>query len=173
MLAFFQGELVAKVDQELTVAESLPSWQHHNAREVEIVLRILLLTEVADHVVAIWLTLAKDIKVESVDLIPNVLMIQEKLGDVAQVLRVNFLLFRIELKHAHCVIPVDLITWWTSRFTPLRVLLQLVLVYKVEETEGADVEHSAVVLWREVRVIPSFHRDISELNVLNRFEPSR
>ena len=61
--------------------------------------RIFLLTEVADHVVAVLAALTQYVKVESVDFVPNVFVIEEEFGDVAEVLSVDLLLLCIKLKH--------------------------------------------------------------------------
>ena len=61
--------------------------------------RIFLLTEVANHVVAVLAALTQYVKVESVDFVPNVFVIEEEFGDVAEVLSVDLLLLRIKLKH--------------------------------------------------------------------------
>ena len=61
--------------------------------------RIFLLTEVADHVVAVLAALTQYVKVESIDFVPNVFVIEEEFGDVAEVLSVDLLLLRIKLKH--------------------------------------------------------------------------
>ena len=44
--------------------------------------RIFLLTEVADHVVAVRAALTQHVEVESVDLVPNVFVIEEEFRDV-------------------------------------------------------------------------------------------
>ena len=62
-------------------------------------IRIFLFTEVADHVVAILFSLTQYVKVESVDFVPNVFVIKEEFGDVAEVLSVDLLLLCIKLKH--------------------------------------------------------------------------
>ena len=62
-------------------------------------IRIFLLTEVADHVVTIRAALTQYVKVESVDFVPNVFVIEEEFGDVTEVLSVNLLLLCIKLKH--------------------------------------------------------------------------
>ena len=117
LLALQKRKLVAKVDEELSVAIPLPGGQHHDARQIEIVLRVLLFAKVADHVVPVWFPLAEHIKVESVYLIPDVLMVEEKLGYVTQVLSVDLLLFGIELKHTHRLISVNLIAWRAPHIT--------------------------------------------------------
>ena len=61
--------------------------------------RIFLLTEVANHVVAVLAALTQYVKVESVDFVPNVFVIEEEFGDVAEVLSVDLLLLCIKLKH--------------------------------------------------------------------------
>ena len=61
--------------------------------------RIFLLTEVADHVVAVLAALTQYVKVESIDFVPNVFVIEEEFGDIAEVLSVDLLLLRIKLKH--------------------------------------------------------------------------
>lgn len=60
--------------------------------------------------VSISLAFTENVKVEGVNLVPNVLVIQEKLSQVAQILRVYFLLFSIKLKHRECIVPVDFIS---------------------------------------------------------------
>ena len=62
-------------------------------------IRIFLLTEVADHVVAVRTALTQYVKVESVDFVPNVFVIEEEFGDVTEVLGVDLLLLCIKLKH--------------------------------------------------------------------------
>ena len=62
-------------------------------------IRIFLLTEVADHVVAVRTALTQYVKVESVDFVPNVFVIEEEFGDVTEVLSVDLLLLCIKLKH--------------------------------------------------------------------------
>ena len=44
--------------------------------------RIFLLTEVPDHVVAVRAALTQHVEVESVDLVPNVFVIKEEFCDV-------------------------------------------------------------------------------------------
>ena len=61
--------------------------------------RIFLLTEVADHVVAVLAALTQYVKVESIDFVPNVFVIEEEFGDVTEVFSVDFLLLCIKLKH--------------------------------------------------------------------------
>ena len=62
-------------------------------------IRIFLFTEVADHVVAILASFTQYVKVESVDFVPNVFVIEEEFGDVTEVLSVDLLLLCIKLKH--------------------------------------------------------------------------
>ena len=62
-------------------------------------IRIFLLTEVADHVVAVRTALTQYVKVESVDFVPNVFVIEEEFGDVTEIFSVDFLLLCIKLKH--------------------------------------------------------------------------
>ena len=123
LLAFFQRELVTKIDQEFAIAVSLPSWKYHDAGQVVVHFCLLLFTEVAHHVIAVGLAFTKHIEVEGINLIPNVLVIEEKLGDIAQVFRVNLLLLRVKLKHADLVISVYLITWRAPYVASLRVIL--------------------------------------------------
>ena len=62
-------------------------------------IRIFLFTEVADHVVAILAAFTQYVKVESVNFVPNVFVIEEEFGDVTEVLSVDLLLLCIKLKH--------------------------------------------------------------------------
>ena len=75
LFAFFQRELVTKIDQEFAIAVSLPSWKYHDAGQVVVNFCLLLFTKVTHHVVAIGLPLAEHVKVEGVNLKPNVLVI--------------------------------------------------------------------------------------------------
>ena len=135
-------------------------------------IRILLLTEVADHVVAVRAALTQHVEVESVNFVPDVLVVEEEFRDVAKVLSVYFLLLRIELKHRQSIIPVNLVTWRTPHFTPLRVRFQLKLVFEEVETEGADVQNSAVILLWEVRMVPCFHCSFTKLDELDCLQAS-
>ena len=139
LLAFNQWQLIAEINYELSVATVLPGWKDHDAWQVEVMIRIFLLTEVADHVVAIRTALTQYVKVESVDFVPNVFVIEEEFGDVTEVLSVDLLLLCIKLKHWQSFVSVNLITRWTPDITSLRVRLQLKLVFKELESKGADV----------------------------------
>ena len=83
LLAFNQGQLIAEINYELSVATVLPGWKHHDAWQVEVMIRIFLLTEVADHVVAVLAALTQYVEVKSVDLVPDVFVIKEEFRDVA------------------------------------------------------------------------------------------
>lgn len=91
--------MVREIDDKLAISEALLVWQHHNAGQVIVQVRLLLLAKVADHVVAVRFALAKNVKVKGVNLKRNVLVVEEELGYVTQILRVNFLLLRIKLEN--------------------------------------------------------------------------
>lgn len=75
LFVFDQGELITEVDEEFTVAEPLPGGQDHDTREVEVVVGLFFLAEVAHHVEPIGLALAQNVEVEGVDLVPNILVV--------------------------------------------------------------------------------------------------
>ena len=83
LLAFNQWQLIAEINYELSVATVLPGWKDHDAWQVEVMVRIFLLTEVADHVVAVLAALTQYVEVKSVDLVPDVFVIKEEFRDVA------------------------------------------------------------------------------------------
>jgi len=122
--------------------------------------------------VAISLPFTKNVKVEGVNLVPDVLMIQEKLGQVAQILRVYFLLLGIELKHRECLVSVDLISRRAPDIAACGMILKLNLLVEEVETEGACIEDSSMVLRRVVCVVPGFHRNLAELHVFNCLQTS-
>lgn len=117
-LALEQRKLVGEVDEELAIAKSLPRRHYHDAGEVELD-GFFLLAEVANHVIAVGLALTQDVKVKGVDLVPDVLVVKEEFGQVAQVLCVDLLLLGVEFKHREGLVPVDLVAWRTPYLTPL------------------------------------------------------
>ena len=79
------------------------------------------LAEVPHQVTALAVILGEDIEQEGLHVVVERLVIEEQLGDVAQVFRVNLLLLRVKLKHADLVISVYLITWRAPYVASLRV----------------------------------------------------
>jgi hypothetical protein len=121
--------------------------------------------------IAILLFLAQDVEVEGIDLVPNVLMIQEKLGQVTEILGIDLLLLGIELKHGQSFIPIDLVSWWASDIAARRMILELNLLMEEVQAEGTRIENTSMILRWIVSVIPSLHRYLSKLDILDRFEP--
>ena len=74
-LALNQRQLVRKVDEELSVAYGLPFWQYHDAGEIEVVVGLFLLAEVADHVPAIIFPLTEHVEIKGVNFVPNILVV--------------------------------------------------------------------------------------------------
>lgn len=86
-------------------------------------------------------TLTQHIEQEQVHVIEKGLVIQEELGQVAQVLTEQLLLFAVDLKHGDIGVAIDLIPWGMlnpAAFQVLQHLLSLLEEHKVVLTE---VEH--------------------------------
>ena len=87
-LALGAREEVGKVDEEAAVALPLVRRQRQDARHVEVLARVLLLAEVADEVAPFCVCNGHDVEEEGLHVEVERLVVQEELGQQAQVLAV-------------------------------------------------------------------------------------
>lgn len=86
-------------------------------------------------------TLTKDVEQEQVHIVEQRLVVQEQLGQIAQVLAEHLFLLAINLKHGHIGIAVDLVTRWVLYSTPLEVVQHLLALLEKGEVVLTEVEH--------------------------------
>lgn len=96
--------------EKLAKAAALEGRQHQNAGKVIIIGRVLLFREIADHVAAPIVALGEDIKEEGLDIVVERLVVEEELGEQAQILTVDFVLLAIHLKHGEISRAVNFVT---------------------------------------------------------------
>ena len=164
--AFFERELIGELNDELAIALALSEGHDQDAAEV-VRLVVFLAREVADHVVAHRIVLAKHVEVERVDVVVERLVVQEEFRYQAQVLAVGLLVLRINLEEGNLVVAVDLVSRRVPHQAPLRVPHQLLLVDEEVQTELAYVQRLAVVFLRERREVPSLDPVLAELDELD------
>lgn len=83
MLLLDERKRVREIYKEFSVATALARWQHHDAREIELALRLLLLRKVTYHVEAISLPLTQDVEIELLNFLLKVFVVEEKARDIA------------------------------------------------------------------------------------------
>lgn len=92
-------------------------WENCDAAQV-VVRVFFLLAEVAHDVLAVRASLCQYVKVKRVKFVSQILVVQEEASDVTQILNINFLLLRIELKNRYFLVSVDLVTWGHTVLAP-------------------------------------------------------
>ena len=110
-LALELGELVAELYEQLAVALALVGRQGEDAGHVVVLAALLLLGEVAHDVVAAVVHLAHHVEEEWVRVVVERLVVQEQLGQQAQVLGVVLVLASVNFKEGNGILSVDLIPW--------------------------------------------------------------
>ena len=108
-LVLLLGQLVGEGDKELAVPLALVGRQREDARQVVPLLAVLLLAEVAHDVAPALIRLREHVEQEQVHVVVQRLVVQEQLGQEAQVLAVHLLLAAVNLEHRHAVVPVNLV----------------------------------------------------------------
>lgn len=103
------GELVAHADERLAVALALVGGKGEDAGEVVALLALLLLAEVPHHVRAALVALAEDVEEEEVDVVVERLVVEEELGEEAEVLAKDLFAVAVNLKHGDVAVAVDLV----------------------------------------------------------------
>ena len=98
---------------------ALVAWQREDAREVVLLRRVLLLREVADHVRARVVHLADDVEEEGLDVVVERLVVEEELGEEAEVLAEDALVLGVDLEDRDVVrrrlLAVDLVARLVER----------------------------------------------------------
>ena len=102
-------EQVAHLDQKVAPAAALVDRQRHDAAHVVVHWAQLLLAKVADKVGAVRVGLGEDVEEERLDVVAQRLVVEEELGEEAQVLAVDLVLAAVDLEHGHAAAPVDLL----------------------------------------------------------------
>jgi hypothetical protein len=87
---------------------------------------MFLLRKVPHHVRPALVALAQDVEEEEVDVVVERLVVQEHLGEVAQVLAIRFRFLAVDLEHRHPAAPVDLVAGGVLQASFLEVLEHLV-----------------------------------------------
>ena len=171
-------EGVREGDEKLPVALALMRRERQDARQVVVLRRALrLLGEVADRVAPALVHDAQHVEEEEVHVVVQCLVVEEELGEVAQVLAVDLLLLAVDLEvgQGHRVavpvlvrVPVDLVPRGVQLRDLLHVPLQLLLALEEAEVEFAEVElRHAVVLGREGREVPGVHLPLAQVDALD------
>mmetsp|Transcript_41598 Transcript_41598/g.106452 ORF Transcript_41598/g.106452 Transcript_41598/m.106452 type:complete len:349 (+) Transcript_41598:700-1746(+) len=159
------GELVREGDEEAAVALALVRRQREDARQVVLLLRGLLLGKVAHHVVPRGVVLREDVEQEGVHVVVERLVVQEELGEVAQVLAVHLLLAPVHLKHGDVAVAVDLVAGRVQHRVLAQVAHHHVALLEEVERELAKVQLlDVVVLCREGRKVPGVHVVAAQLD---------
>mmetsp|Transcript_19883 Transcript_19883/g.50441 ORF Transcript_19883/g.50441 Transcript_19883/m.50441 type:complete len:448 (-) Transcript_19883:704-2047(-) len=167
-LALNLGQLVRHGDEELAVALALVRGEAQDAGQVVPLLAALLLAEVAHHVRAALVDLAQDVEQEEVDVVVERLVVEEQLGQEAQVLAERLLALAVNLEHAHVAVAVDLLSGRVARPALVHVAQHLAAALEERQRVLAKVQLLAVlVLWREGREVPRVHHVAPQLNLVN------
>ena len=95
---------------------SLSHWQCHDAADVVVFRTELLFAEVADEMGAGIVRLRHNVKQERFDVIEERFMVQEHLGEKAEVLAVDLVLTPVDLEYGYTAIAIDLVSRWVSNF---------------------------------------------------------
>ena len=82
---------------------------NQDAGDVVVLARLLLLAEVADDVKAVVVALAHDVEQERVGVVIQGLVVEEQLGQEAQILSVGLVLAAVDLKERNVALPVDFV----------------------------------------------------------------
>ena len=149
-LALELGELVAELYEQLAVALALVGRQGEDARHVVVLAALLLLGEVAHDVVAAVVHLAHHVEEEGVRVVVERLVVQEELGQQAQVLGVVLVLASVYLEEGNGVFPVDLIARWVLVNALGEMPLQTCSGFEELETKFANI--NAVRIGQLLRV---------------------
>mmetsp|Transcript_10752 Transcript_10752/g.46588 ORF Transcript_10752/g.46588 Transcript_10752/m.46588 type:complete len:318 (-) Transcript_10752:532-1485(-) len=159
-LPFAPGNLVRHGDQEAAVPLALVRRQRQDARQVVILVGALLLAEVPNHRVFVGslVELGHDVEQERIHVKVQSLVVQEQLGQQAQVLAVHLVRVPVDLpkrqpRFALVVprVPVNHAPGRVGHPAPRLVLQQRHLVLHVLQTVLAHVEFRAVRVLRRVR----------------------
>ena len=165
------GQLVAELDEHLAVAESLVGRQRQYARHVVVLGGLLLLGEVADNVEAVGVVLGEYVEQEGVRVVVQEFVVEEELGEQAQVLRVGLVLAAVDLEERERMLAVDLVAGRMVELAldavPLQALhrrheLQAVLAHVHDRTL-----RELLRIGREVPRLDEMSTQIDRLNVLD------
>mmetsp|Transcript_23262 Transcript_23262/g.78156 ORF Transcript_23262/g.78156 Transcript_23262/m.78156 type:complete len:417 (-) Transcript_23262:9-1259(-) len=158
------GELVGDGNHELAKALALVAGEREDAGQVVVLRGDALLGEVAHHVGPGLVAVADDVEEKGLDVVVERLVVQEELGQQAQVLAVDALHARVHLVHGHVRVPVDLVPRRVEEAAPgPHVSLQLGPARKVAEVVLAEVERVAArVLLGEGREVPGLHLELAD-----------
>lgn len=81
--------LLTKVNQKVAPALALPDWQRHNAANVVVLWAHFLLAEVSNKSSTVVINFSHNIEEEGLDIIKQGFMVEEHLGEQAEVLAVD------------------------------------------------------------------------------------
>mmetsp|Transcript_13380 Transcript_13380/g.54017 ORF Transcript_13380/g.54017 Transcript_13380/m.54017 type:complete len:575 (-) Transcript_13380:98-1822(-) len=168
-LALLLAQLVREGDEHLPVPLALVRRQRQDARQVVSLLGALLLAEVPDDVVPALVHLAQHVEQEEIHVVVERLVVQEELGEVAQVLAEDLLLLAVNLEKRRRLtarlVAVDLVPGRVVHLRLPKVPLQLLL--PLEEVQGELAEEELLargVLGRKRRKVPRVHLVPPELD---------
>ena len=85
--------------------------QHHNARQVVVLRRMLLFGEVAQNVAAMTVRLCHHVEEKRLDIKVERFILQKQFRHEAEVLAVHFVPFPVHFKHGELVLSVDFVSW--------------------------------------------------------------
>jgi len=97
-LALVSRQQVAEVDQVASIAGALVLRHDHDAGDVVLLGAVLLLAEVADEVAAVGVVLGEDVEEKGLNVEVEGLVVEEELGDEAQVLAIDFARVAVDFK---------------------------------------------------------------------------
>ena len=137
-----------------------------------IVLVVLFLDfgEVAGDDVFPVLNLAQDVEEEDGEVFVEVFVVEEQLGEVAQVLAVDRVLGPVDFEHRDLLlfVPVDLVAGGVVQQTGLAVPLEFLLQGEEREAELAEVEAVDVMVeGGERTVVPGLGLVLAHLDVVD------
>ena len=139
-LALHAGKQIAEVDQEAAKALALVLGHGHDAGDVVLLLAGFLLGEVAHEVAALAVVLGQHVEEEGLNVVVEGLVVQEQLGQEAEVLAVDLAGHAVHLEDGEVLVAIDFVG---RRMKPVAlgpVALQDSPALHVLEAELAEVE---------------------------------
>ena len=168
-LALALGELVAEGDEEAAEALALVLGEGQDAGHVVALGGFFLLGEVADQVAAVRVAGAHAVEEEGVDVVVESFVVEEELGEEAEVAAPGALAAPVDFEEGDVVVAVDLVAGWVEHGAFGAVAFEGFARGKVGEAEFVEVDELGVGERLRVRgEVPGFdfvfaHLDAGEV----------
>ena len=158
-------ELVAEGDEQLPEALALVLREGQDARDVVALGGLFFLGEVADEVAAVLVAGGHAVEEERVDVVVEGLVVEEELGQEAEIAAPGALATAVDLEEGDVVVAVDLVAGRVEQRAFGAVALERSALPEIRQAELADVHHLLFRVLDRVRAeVPGFHLVLAHLH---------